>query len=77
MKNNISDIALKFGLIKSFNFTDEFYEANKALCDKFAKLYDTMFESTCSMFVANETHKENHEIKRELCDMLDIFSIKA
>jgi hypothetical protein len=68
-----STICLKGGLIKSYQFTDEFYNSNLPICEEFGALYDKMFSGVCSMYSASQKHKDKLLIKLELCEILDRF----
>lgn len=73
MGSSKSNIQLKQGLIKAYEFTDDFYKANKMLCNKFIKHYDKIFDGVASMYDAKQKNRHNEAIKIELVELLDKF----
>ena len=66
-------IIIKGGILKAYEFSDEFIEKNKDLVEKFADLFDELYTGNCCVYGASETHKNNDDIKKRICDMLEIF----
>lgn len=64
-------IVLKGGILKSYQFSDEFVENNKELVIEFANIWDEFYNNDCCVFGASNTHKDNYDLKIKLCNILD------
>lgn len=73
MKQDKSYIALKGGILKSFYLSDNFIKNHKDLFIQLEKIWDKIYQNDCCVFGATQTHKNNDNLKIELCDILDKF----
>ena len=64
-------IVLKGGILKSYNFSDEFIKTNNELFNEFCSIWDELYEHDCCVYGASEHNKNNNNIKNKLCNILD------
>ena len=70
-------IIIKSGILKAYSFSDEFIKKNKKLVEKFADLFDELYSGNCCVWGAYEKNKNNDDIKKRICDILEIFFDKG
>lgn len=66
-------IRLKFGILKSYYFTDEFIENNKELIKELDDVWEDLYKKDICVFGAVETHKENKDIKERIFNIVEKF----
>lgn len=64
-------IALKGGLLKSYNFSEEFINKNEQLFNELENIWDEIYSFDCCIFGAIKTNKNNDDLKMRLCNTLD------
>lgn len=66
-------IVLKGGILKSYNFSDNFIKKNEKIFNDIGNIWDEIYSLDYCVYGANERHKENKELKEKICDILDIL----
>ena len=66
-------IILKSGILKAYNFNDDFIKEHEDLFNEFEKIWDELYSNNCCVWGVSETNKNNDTLKISLCDTLDKF----
>lgn len=71
---NDSYILLKFGTLKGWHFSEEFCKNHKEQVEMINSFYDDeLYKNHSCVFTASEEIKHREDLKKKLCDILDIF----
>lgn len=66
-------ILLKWGSLKGYNFSDEFYDKNTDLVLELNNIWNEIYENHCSATGGSEEVHKNKELKNKLCNILEKF----
>lgn len=66
-------IRLKYGILKSYYFTDEFIKENEQLIKELDEVWEDLYKQDICVFGAVETHKENKDIKERIFNIVEKF----
>lgn len=64
-------IIIKSGILKAYEFNENFIENNNELFNQFVNVWDELYNNNCCVWGAYETHKDNKEIKQKIVDVLE------
>ena len=64
-------VVLKSGILKSYNFSDDFVKNNEQLFNDFCNIWDEIYSFDCCVWGATERNKNNDNLKERLCNILD------
>ena len=64
-------IIIKSGILKAYDFTDDFIKNNKSVFDEFLNIWDNLYNNNCCVWGAYETHKDNKELKNKIVNTLE------
>ena len=61
-------IIIKSGILKAYNFDDEFIQSNNDLFNQFVNIWDELYSGSCCVWGACEKNKGNK--RKPLCKYL-------
>ena len=64
-------VILKWGSLKSYNFTDEFIKNNKEIVKELENVWNKIYDNHCSATGASEEVHKNNDLKIEMLNVLE------
>ena len=64
-------IILKWGSLKSYNFTEEFYNKNKEAVQELEKIWNEIYENSCCAMGGSKNLQSKKDLKLKLIDVLE------
>ncbi len=64
-------IIIKGGILKAYNFNDDFMAKYTKEVEEFEKIWDEIYSFDCCVFGASERNKDNKELKNKIVNILE------
>ncbi len=63
-------VILKWGSLKSYYFTEDFFNKNKKVVEELNKIFDEIYENSCSAIGGSENLQSKYDLKLKFIGIL-------
>jgi len=64
-------VILKWGSLKAYNFTDDFFKENEEIIKEFVNVWDRIYENHCSATGGSEEVKKSEQLRTDMLIVLE------